>query len=236
MHGVRWERGGGAFWNLDGFHRVEEAWRTVAHEICADPAFVNPATHGKRDDRQPRLRGKPYHGVHELAAAAVDEFERSILLSISTPIRSCAPPRGGQLYALAPVRFPAGSGHSSCVSLLFQSAAASTEQLVVVSGPQVELGAALSAAAVEGRATSREGESVRGWELEAVAVDRSVRVLPGVKAQELSASILEGRWYIQRRAHHDGILNMIMIVALLQPALHDDTVLYNYLSLIWYTW
>ena len=35
---------------------------------------------------------------------------------------------------------------------------------------------------------------------------------------------------------YDGILNMIMIVALLQPALHDDTVLYNYLSLIWYTW
>jgi hypothetical protein len=51
MHGVRWERGGGAFWNLDGFHRVEEAWRTVAHEMI--PRSVNPATHGKRD-RQPR--------------------------------------------------------------------------------------------------------------------------------------------------------------------------------------
>ena len=35
---------------------------------------------------------------------------------------------------------------------------------------------------------------------------------------------------------YDGILNVIMIVALLHPALHDDTVLYNYLSLVWYTW
>jgi hypothetical protein len=44
------------------------------------------------------------------------------------------------------------------------------------------------------RHESREEESESEWELEATEVDRSVRVLPGVKA--LLASIPEGRYAV----------------------------------------
>ena len=63
---------------------------------------------------------------------------------------------------------------------------ASTEQLVVISGPCAELAdelaTALSVAPAKGRPESQEEESESKWELEAAAVDRSVPVLPGVKA------------------------------------------------------
>ena len=79
------------------------------------------------------------------------------------------------------------------MSSLVQSAASSTEQLLAVSGPPAGLldehATALSVAAAKERPVSRE-ESESEWELEADAVDRPVRVLPGVKA--LLASIPEG--------------------------------------------
>lgn len=49
MHGVRWERGGGAFWNLDGFHRVEEAWRKLGARNLRGSRFRQPS-----DARQAR--------------------------------------------------------------------------------------------------------------------------------------------------------------------------------------
>jgi thiamine biosynthesis lipoprotein ApbE len=79
-----------------------------------------------------------------------------------------------------------------------QSAAGSTEQLVVISGPCAELAdelaTALSVAPAKERPESQEEESESKWELEAAVVDRSVRVLPGVKA--LLASIPEGRYAV----------------------------------------
>jgi hypothetical protein len=84
------------------------------------------------------------------------------------------------------------------VSSLAQSAAASTEQLVVIFGPRAELAdeltAALNVATAEERPGSLEEESECQWELEAAAVDRAVRVLPGVKA--LLASIPEGLYAV----------------------------------------
>jgi len=80
------------------------------------------------------------------------------------------------------------------MSSLAQSAASSTAQLLAVSGPGAELldehATALSVAAAKERPVSRE-ESESELELEANALDRPVRVLPGVKA--LLASIPEGR-------------------------------------------
>jgi len=79
-----------------------------------------------------------------------------------------------------------------------QNNAASTEQLVVISGPFVELAdelaTALSVTAAKEHPESQAEESERKWELEAAAMDRSVRVLPGVKA--LLASIPEGRYAV----------------------------------------
>jgi hypothetical protein len=84
------------------------------------------------------------------------------------------------------------------VSSLVQSAAASTEQLVVISGLRAELTdeltAALNVAAAEEHPGSQEEECECQWELEAAAVDRAVRVLPGVKV--LLASISEGRYAV----------------------------------------
>jgi hypothetical protein len=80
------------------------------------------------------------------------------------------------------------------MSSLAQSTASSTEQPLAVSGPPAELldehANALSMAPAKERPVSRE-ESESEWELETDAVDRPVRVLPGVKA--LLAPIPEGR-------------------------------------------
>ena len=89
---------------------------------------------------------------------------------------------------------PSSTAGSWRVSSLAQSAASSTEQLLVVSGPPAELldehATALSVAAAKERPVGRE-ESESEWKLEADAVDCPVRVLPGVKA--LLASIPEER-------------------------------------------
>jgi len=69
----------------------------VALEVGADPAFVIAATHGKRPINN-LAHFKPHLRAHELPAAAVDEFESSILFYADAHAR-----RGGQLYALAPV-------------------------------------------------------------------------------------------------------------------------------------
>jgi len=169
----------------------------VAHEIGADPAFVIAATHGKRAiDNLAHF--KPHLRAHELLAA-VDEFERSILFYADAHARARV--RGAAGSSTPSLLSDAGSSStaaSSCVSSLVQSAAASTEQLVVISEPTAELAdelaTALSLTAAKERPDSREEESESEWELEAAAVDRSVRVLPGVKA--LLASIPEGRYAV----------------------------------------
>ena len=144
----------------------------MAREIGADPAFVIAATHGKRAiDNLAHF--KPHLRAHELSAA-MDEFERSILFyaDAHTLTRECGA-AGTSTHSLLSSDAGSSSGlssttTSSCVSSLVQSAATSTEQLVVISGPRAEL--------------------------EAAAVDRALRVLPGVKA--LLASIPEGRYAI----------------------------------------
>ena len=170
----------------------------MAREIGADPAFVIAATHGKRAiDNLARF--KPHLHPDELSAA-VEEFERSILFYADAHANANA--AGGSTPSLLSDAGsgPGSSAGSSCVSSLVQSAAASTEQLIVVSGPQAELAdelaiALTAATAVEkGCFTSREGAGEWECELEAAGFDRAVRVLPGVKA--LLASIPEGRYAV----------------------------------------
>jgi beta-phosphoglucomutase-like phosphatase (HAD superfamily) len=179
----------------DSIAAVEAAWTRVAREIGADPVFVIAATHGKRAiDNLARF--KPHLRPHELGAA-VDDFERSILFYADAYARTRAG-SGAAGSSTPPLLSDAGSApsstESSCVSSPVQSALSSTEQLVVVLGPQPEvangLAAALSAVALQ----ERKRESEREWEVEAAQVDRAVRALPGVKA--LLASIPEGRYAI----------------------------------------
>ena len=173
----------------------------MAREIGADPAFVIAATHGKRAiDNLAHF--KPHLCAHELPAA-VDEFERSILFYADAHARARVRGAAGSSTPSLLSDACSSSGHSStaassCVSSLVQSAAASTEQLVVISGPRAELTDELAAALNMGTAKERPGlreeECECQWELEAAAVDRAVRVLPGVKA--LLASIPEGRYAV----------------------------------------
>jgi hypothetical protein len=176
---------------------VKAAWSRVAHKIGADPGFMIAATHGKRAIDN-LAHYKPHLRAHELPAA-VDEFERSILCYADAHVRARVRGAAGSSTPSLASDTGSSSGHSSTaasssVSSLVQSAAASTEQLVVISGPRAELAdehaTALSVAEAKERPESREEESESEWELEAAAVDCSVRVLPGVKA--LLASIPVG--------------------------------------------
>ncbi len=131
----------------------------MAREIGADPAFVIAATHGKRAiDNLAHF--KPHLRAHELPGAAVDEFQRSILFYADAHARARV--RGAAGGSTPSLLSDAGSssGYNStaaslCVSSLVQSAAASTEQLVVISGPCAELAdelaTALSVAAAKER-------------------------------------------------------------------------------------
>ena len=170
----------------------------MAREIGADPAFVIAETHGKRAiDNLARF--KPHLRSHEMEAA-VEEFECSILFFADAYARRCVPcsftpslvsdfdsdsdPSPGS-DASSVTR----STENSSVSSLVPSAAASTEQLVAKSPGELadELSAALTIANED---ISNKWE----LELEAVRVDRAVRILPGVKA--LIESIPEGRYAV----------------------------------------
>jgi hypothetical protein len=170
------------------------------HEIGADPGVRDRSNAWQARDRQPR-HFKPHLRAHELPAA-VDEFEGSILFYTNAHARARVRGAAGSSTPSLASDTGSSSGHSStaassCVSSLVQSAAASTEQLVVISGPCAEpadeLATALRVAAANKRPESRE-ESESERELEAAAMDCSVRVLPGVKA--LLASIPVGRYVV----------------------------------------
>jgi hypothetical protein len=168
----------------------------VAREIGADPAFVIAATHGKRAiDNLKRF--KPHLRSHEMEAA-VEEFERSILLYADAYARRRIAAPSLQSDSDTDTNSLTGSGASSgssladnnsSVSSLVPSAVASAEQLVAAPPGELadELAAALSIANVR-----RSNEW--GLELEAAEVDRGVRILPGVRA--LLESIPEGRYAV----------------------------------------
>jgi hypothetical protein len=155
----------------------------VAREIGADPAFVIAATHGKRAiDNLARF--KPHLLSHEMNAA-VEEFELSILFYADARAqRRPAPSSTPSLLSDSDSNSDSGSSAPSPMP----GAATPTEQLVVASGELAEgLAVALSVA---------RGHGANEWELEleAVEVDRAVRILPGVKA--LLESIPEGRYAV----------------------------------------
>jgi hypothetical protein len=176
----------------DSIAAVEAAWSKVAREIGADPTFVIAATHGKRAiDNLARF--KPHLRSHEMEAA-VEEFERSILLYADAYARTSPPSLLSDSDSDSRPGSGASSGSSSeadnsSVSSLVPSAVVSTGELVAGLPGELadELAAALSIA---------NGDGSNEWvlELEAAEVDLAVRILPGVKA--LLESIPEGRYAV----------------------------------------
>lgn len=165
----------------DSIAAVEAAWSKVAHEIGVDPAFVIAATHGKRAiDNLAHF--KPHLRSHELTAA-VDEFERSILFYADAHSRA----RSSTLSLVSDSgSSPSSTAGNSSLSSLVSSASVSSEELVP--GLRVGLVEGLAAAL----SAQRDGWSE--WEVDAAEVDRTVRILPGVKA--LLGSIPKGRYAV----------------------------------------
>jgi hypothetical protein len=160
-----------------------------------DPALVIAATHGKRAiDNLARF--KPHLRSHEMEAA-VEEFERSILLYADayarTSTHSLLSGSDSDSYSrpCSGASSESSSADTSSASSLVPSAVASTEQLVAGSPGELadELVTVLSIAG---------GDGSNEWEIElelgAAEVDRAVRILPGVKA--LLESIPEGRYAV----------------------------------------
>ena len=175
----------------DSIAAVEAAWSRVAREIGADPEFVITATHGKRAiDNLARF--KPHLLSHEMDAA-VEEFERSIffyadayakrrLPSSTPPVLSDSDSDSDQGHGSSTVPLPLASRAPGAATL--------REQLVAVSG-ELEDGLAVTLSVAR---ASADGSNEWELELEAVEVDRSVRILPGVRS--LLDSIPEGRYAV----------------------------------------
>ncbi|PIL22378.1 hypothetical protein GSI_15066 [Ganoderma sinense ZZ0214-1] len=189
----------------DSIAAVEAAWGKVALDIGQDPAFVIAATHGKRAvDNLAQF--KPHIKAHEMDAE-VQAFEESILFFADayskhgpgsrepSPLSS-----GGATPSLASsssstLSSPAGSFSSPRPGFLRR--VSNRLALLTAEGATIEdiEFEEVSAPAIDWRTELEQKRDVfAAWQIEAAAVDRSVRILPGVKA--LMDSIPEGRYAV----------------------------------------
>lgn len=196
---------------------MEAAWGKVALDIGQDPAYVIAATHGKRAvDNLAQF--KPHIKPHEMDDE-VTAFEETILYfadayhkygpgsantspassSATTPAlspassapSSRAPSRTssfvGSLNPLANIRRPSFLNRVS--GLLSMTALVEDEQAVFEDPVMEERHQEMLE--LEGKL---QKDQMEAWQTEACAVDRSVRILPGVK--RMISSIPEGRYAV----------------------------------------
>ncbi|KAI0685794.1 HAD-like protein [Cerioporus squamosus] len=206
----------------DSISAVEAAWGKVAKDIGQDPAYVIAATHGKRAvDNLAQF--KPQIKEHEMDSE-VQAFEESILFFAdaynkhgpgsqpSTPIDS---------GAATPALTPSSSTPNSRASSRAPSFAGSLAQLTAFRRPSFlhRVSSLLTmtnqtipesdAATFENPIAEEQEEGgvnpnwrdelvkkhqLQAWQVEAAAVDRSVRILPVVK--KLMDSIPKGRYAV----------------------------------------
>ncbi|KAI0685628.1 HAD-like protein [Cytidiella melzeri] len=202
----------------DSIAAVEAAWGKVATDIGQDPAYVIAATHGKRAvDNLSQF--KPHIKPHEMDDE-VTAFEESILFfadayhkhgpgsqlnspadstvttpALSTPSSSApssrAPSRTSSfvssLNSLNSIRRPSFLNRVS--GLLSMSSVREHEEAVFEDPVMEEKHQAM----LEQEAKLTK-DTLHAWQIEAAAVDRSVRILPGVK--RMISSIPEGRYAV----------------------------------------
>lgn len=189
---------------------MEAAWGKVAKDLGLDPAVVIAATHGKRAiDNLAQF--KPYIEAHAMDSE-VQAFEESILFFADA---YTAHGRGSRRNSRVgpPVSSdtttPALSRGDSGGSSIQSSRSASFTGEQGLSRPAflqrvstiLELGEAFPESAIDDDelGLTEEGKekfihALEAWQEEAAAVDRSVRILPGVK--NMIASIPEGRYAV----------------------------------------
>lgn len=204
----------------DSISAVEAAWGKVAKDIGQDPAYVIAATHGKRAvDNLAQF--KPHIKEHEMDSE-VQAFEESILFfadaynvhgpgsrqnsPISTPAVS-----GESTPALTPGNSAPSSRNSSRTSSFvggLQSLTAfrrrpsflhRVSSLLAMTPPD-RARVAESTVDEDEESTFIQDDKLskvhqlEAWQAEATAVDRSVRILPGVK--RMIESIPAGRYAV----------------------------------------
>ncbi|KAI0333728.1 HAD-like protein [Cubamyces sp. BRFM 1775] len=203
----------------DSIAAVEAAWGKVATDIGQDPAYVIAATHGKRAvDNLAQF--KPHIKEHEMDRE-VQAFEESILYFAdaytkhgpgslqNSPVNSGATTPAlspsssnpasrnssrassfvGTLAQLAPFRRPSFLHRVS--SLLTMSPSIREADSEALENPISEESEEVSE---DWKATLQKKHQFEAWQLEAAAVDRSVRILPGVK--RVMDSIPKGRYAV----------------------------------------
>ncbi|KAI0345897.1 HAD-like protein [Trametopsis cervina] len=203
----------------DSISAVEAAWGKVAMDIGQDPAYVIAATHGKRAvDNLSQF--KPHIKPHEMDDE-VQSFEESILFfadaynrhgpgsqvntpvdstvttpALSTPASSAPSSRGpsrassfvSSLSQLNSIRRP--SFLSRVSGLLSMSSVREDDEAVFEDPVAEEKHQEMMAQ----EAKTLLKDQLEAWQIEASAVDRSVRILPGVK--RMISSIPEGRYAV----------------------------------------
>ncbi|KAF7338235.1 HAD-like protein [Mycena venus] len=192
----------------DSIAAVEAAWARVAEEIGQDPVDIIALTHGKRAvDNLTAL--KPDIEEHEMDAE-VAAFERSILFYADayhkygpgSHSNKKAPSPGALVPALIesstrsvpPSRQPSSIGNNGPARPCLVSRL--SEMLLTTARELEEKG---SCGLVEEEGCKEEnkipyGNKLQAWELEAATVNRSVKILPGVR--RMLPSIPKGRYAV----------------------------------------
>ncbi|KAI0690084.1 HAD-like protein [Cerioporus squamosus] len=191
---------------------VEAAWGKVAQDIGQDPAHVIAATHGKRVvDNLAQF--KPHIKAHEMDDE-VQAFEESVLFFANaynthgpgsrgnTPQKARSPLSSGEVTpALSPTSTsstPRSSFSSSDEDSALRRPSFMTPvstRLALLSGQDdVMIEEAVDDDSDEDWRASLSKEQFDAWQIEACAVDRAVRILPGVK--KLMDSLPEGRYAV----------------------------------------
>lgn len=205
----------------DSIAAVEAAWGKVAKDIGQDPAYVIAATHGKRAvDNLAQF--KPHIKAHEMDDE-VQNFEESILFfadaynmhgpgsQLNSPANSPflnSPLSSGYAtpdLSMSPSSSAPSSRASSFVSPRRPSFASKLNNMLTMSvvpetavygqGPQFE-----DSIMEEDQQdivmfeANQKKHVLEAWQQEATSVDRSVRILPGVK--RMMSSIPEGRYAV----------------------------------------
>ncbi|KAI0068873.1 HAD-like protein [Artomyces pyxidatus] len=186
----------------DSIAAVEAAWGKVAKDIGQDPAYVIAATHGKRAiDNLAQF--KPELKAHEMDDA-VTEFENTILYYAdafhSNPSSTSSSTPSLTPFGASPSYTPGSitplsdmSSEDSCATLKRPSFIARLSSAILNMKPKAPLYGDEESLVQSSFAQSVQ-DTLHAWQVEAASVDRSVRILPGVK--KMMDSIPQGRYAV----------------------------------------
>ncbi|KAI0648171.1 HAD-like protein [Trametes meyenii] len=202
----------------DSISAVEAAWGKVATDIGQDPAYVIAATHGKRAvDNLAQF--KPHIKAHEMDRE-VQAFEESILFfadaynkhgpgsvpnspvisgsttpaltpSASTPASRNSSRAGSFVGSLAQLTSFRRPSFLHRVSSLLAMSPSIREDESALENPISE---EIDDVSDDWKASLAKKHQLEAWQIEAAAVDRSVRILPSVK--RIMDSIPKGRYAV----------------------------------------